>query len=57
LRLKAYDQALTGKVAAVLPLSSGLQTTTALYTVLIDLDATPIALLPGMTGQADIRLR
>ncbi len=57
LRLKAYDQAFTGKVSAVLPLSSGLQTTTALYTVLIDLDATPTALLPGMTGQADIRIR
>jgi multidrug resistance efflux pump len=57
LRLKAFDQAFTGKVAAVLPLSSGLQTTTALYTVLIDLDATPTALLPGMTGQADIRIR
>ena len=57
LRLKAFDQAFTGKIAAVLPLSSGLQTTTALYTVLIDLDATPAALLPGMTGQADIRIR
>lgn len=57
LRLKAFDQAFTGKVSAVLPLSSGLQTTTALYTVLIDLDATSTALLPGMTGQADIRTR
>ena len=57
LRLKAFDQAFTGKVSAVLPMSSGLQTTTALYTVLIDLDSTSTALLPGMTGQADIRTR
>lgn len=57
IRLKAFDQTFTGKVGAVLPISSGTQGTVSLYTVLIDLDSTSAALLPGMTGQAEINLQ
>ena len=55
LRLKAHVKSFTGKVGAVLGQSSGTQSGTALYTVLIDLDPTTDKLLPGMTGQAEIR--
>lgn len=54
IRLKANTDTLSGKVAAVLSNSSGTQSGTALYTVLIDLDKTNALLLPGMTGQANI---
>ena len=54
IRLKAYDQAFSGRVAAILPLSSGVQGTAALYTALIELDAADAVLRPGMTGQAEI---
>jgi multidrug resistance efflux pump len=57
IRLKAYDQTLTGKVGAILPVSSGTSSSVALYTVLIDLDPTTLSLLPGMTGQAQINLQ
>ena len=56
IRLKAFDTAISGKVSAVLPISSGLQGTVALYTAIIDLDKTDVMLFPGMTGQAEIRL-
>lgn len=54
IRLKAYTDNFTGKVSAVLSQSSGTQSGTAVYTVLISLDPTTRKLLPGMTGQADI---
>jgi HlyD family secretion protein len=54
IRLKAYTDDFTGKVSAVLSQSSGTQSGTAVYTVLISLDPTTRKLLPGMTGQADI---
>ena len=54
IRLKAYTDDFTGKVSAVLSQSSGTQSGTAVYTVLISLDPTTRRLLPGMTGQADI---
>ncbi len=54
IRLKAYTDDFTGKVSAVLSQSSGTQSGTAVYTVLIALDPTTRKLLPGMTGQADI---
>ncbi len=53
-RLKAFDQSFTGKVAAILPISSGTAGTLSLYTAVLDIDPTPAALLPGMTGQAAI---
>ena len=56
IRLKAFEQTLTGKVSAVLPMSSGTQGTLALYTALVDIDPTDAALRPGMTGQAEIQL-
>ncbi len=55
-RLKAHAEALTGKVTTVLGQSSGSQSGTALYTVLVDLDATAKRLLPGMTGQAEVAI-
>ena len=57
LRLKAFNDLFTGKVAAVLPASSGMQSSTALFTVLIDLDPSTANLLPGMTGSVDITIR
>ena len=54
IRLKAHSDVFAGKVAAVLSNSSGTQSGTAIYTVLIDLDKTNALLLPGMTGQASI---
>ena len=54
IRLKAYTEDFTGKVSAVLSQSSGTQSGTAVYTVLIALDPSTRKLLPGMTGQADI---
>jgi len=56
-RLKAHTESLTGKVSAVLAQSSGSQSGTALYTVLIQLDPSDKLLLPGMTGQAEISLK
>ncbi len=56
IRLKAYDQSFSGRVVAVLPLSSGVQGTAALYTALIELDAVDAILRPGMTGQAEISM-
>lgn len=56
IRLKAYDQLFTGKVAAQLAQSSGAQNGVALYTVLIDIDPAGQELLPGMTGQASITM-
>lgn len=57
IRLKAWSDALTGSVRAVLAQSPGTQSGTALYTVLIDVNADGRALLPGMTGQVDITTR
>jgi multidrug efflux pump subunit AcrA (membrane-fusion protein) len=59
IRLKAFPQTFTGKVSAILPLSSGTQGSVALFTANIDLDPAPanVALLPGMTGQAEIILK
>ena len=57
IRLKSFEEAFTGKVQAVLPISSGTQGNTAQFTVLIALDSPPtVALRPGMTGQAEIRV-
>jgi multidrug resistance efflux pump len=56
LRLKAHTDALTGKVNTVLGQSTGAQSGTALFTVLVDLDATGKRLLPGMTGQAEVAI-
>lgn len=56
IRLRAVEQALTGKVAAILAQSTGTTGSTALYTVLIDLDQTDVTLLPGMTGSAEITM-
>lgn len=56
IRLKAFTQTLSGKIKAVLPLSSGAQGTVSLYTALIDIDPSENQLLPGMTGQAEISL-
>lgn len=56
IRVKAHTEALTGRVSAILAQSSGATSGTALYTVLIDVDATQKMLLPGMTGQAEIDL-
>jgi len=57
IRLKAFEQAVTGKVSSILAQSSGSQGGAALFTVLIALDAPNPQLLPGMTGQAEIALR
>jgi multidrug resistance efflux pump len=54
IRLKAHSDVFTGKVSAVLGQSSGSQSGTALFTVLVNLDPTDKRLLPGMTGQAEI---
>lgn len=56
IRLRAIEQPLTGKVAAILAQSAGTTSGTALYTVLIDVDATNVTLLPGMTGSAEITM-
>lgn len=56
LRLKAFEQTFTGKVNAILPISSGTESSVALYTVIIDVDPAGQTLLPGMTGQAEIHL-
>ena len=57
LRLKAFDQTFSGIVESILPISSGTTSDVALYTAIIKLDSTDAALLPGMTGQADILLK
>lgn len=56
LRLRAFEQPFTGKVRAILPQSSGTQGTSALFTVVIELDPTDETLLPGMTGEAEIKI-
>lgn len=53
-RLKPYDKTFAGKVSAILPSSSGVQGTSALFTVIIALDPATEDFLPGMTGQAEI---
>jgi HlyD family secretion protein len=57
IRLKAHVTPLTGKVATVLSQSSGAQDGVALFTVLIDIDATDKLLLPGMTGEVELALK
>ncbi len=54
IRLKAVVQPIPAKVGVILPISSGAQGTTALFTTLITPDVADPALLPGMTGQAEI---
>ena len=56
-RLRAYDVSFAGKVSAVLAQSTGAQSGAALFTVLVNLDATDNLLLPGMTGQAEISIQ
>jgi multidrug efflux pump subunit AcrA (membrane-fusion protein) len=56
LRLRAFELPFTGKVRAILPQSSGAEGANALFTVVIELDPTDEALLPGMTGEAEIRI-
>ncbi|MCL6509192.1 MAG: biotin/lipoyl-binding protein [Anaerolineae bacterium] len=53
-RLRAVQTPLTGRVHAILPLSSGVLGADALFTVIIALDPTGELLLPGMTGQVEI---
>jgi multidrug efflux pump subunit AcrA (membrane-fusion protein) len=55
-RFKAFDQVFTGTVEAILPQSSGQLNGAALYTALIRIAPGDAALLPGMTGQAEIDL-
>lgn len=52
--LRAFDDPFTGKVAAIVPQSTGAEGGAALFTVLIELDPSQALLLPGMTGQAEI---
>jgi HlyD family secretion protein len=53
--LKAFpDAKLTGKVAAIAPLSGELVGDAATFAVRIDLDPTDLMLRPGMTGQVQI---
>ena len=53
--LKAFpDAKLTGKVAAIAPLSGELVGDAATFAVRIDLDASDLSLRPGMTGQVQI---
>jgi HlyD family secretion protein len=54
IRLTSYPDLFSGKVSAILALSTGTQNGAALYTVLIDLDPAKVPLLPGMTGQAAV---
>lgn len=56
IRLKAFEQTFTGKVNSILPISSGTESSVALYTVILDVDSAGQTLLPGMTGQAEIHL-
>ena len=46
---------LTGQVVRIVPQSSGLVGDAAVFTVVIDLDETELALLTGMTGRAEIQ--
>ena len=55
-RLKAFDQRFDAKVAAIVPQSSGEQGAAALFTVILNMDAGGQAVLPGMTGQAEIEI-
>lgn len=57
IRLKAYSEPLTGTVRSVLAQSSGVQSSSALYTAQISLAPTDKVIYPGMTGQADIVAR
>lgn len=54
IRLRAFEQTLSGEVESVLPVSSGTSSDVALFTAIIKLDSTDLALLPGMTGAAEI---
>ena len=55
-RLRATALSTTGKVASIVPQSSGAQGGAALFTVLIDLDPTSLkpGVLPGMTGRVEV---
>jgi HlyD family secretion protein len=54
--LKSYPTtSLTGQVVRIVPQSSGLVGDAAVFTVVIDLDETDLALLAGMTGRAEIQ--
>ena len=57
IRLRAFDQPFTGKVIAVLPRSAGAQGNAALFTVLIEVAPGGSTLLPGMTGQVEIKIQ
>jgi multidrug resistance efflux pump len=58
IRLRAFEQSLSGTVRAVLPRSAGTQGNAALFTVIIDVEATAgNTPLPGMTGQAEIEIK
>ena len=57
IRLKAFDKTFTGKVSYIIPLSTSTSDSLALFTAIIELDATDAGLLPGMTGQATIYLQ
>jgi multidrug resistance efflux pump len=53
--LKAFpDAKLSGKVVAIAPLAGEAVGDAATFAVRIDLDATDLALRPGMTGQVQI---
>jgi len=54
--LRAFDDPFAGKVAAIVPQSTGAEGGAALFTVLIELDPSQ-SLLPGMSGRAEIEAR
>ena len=61
IRLKPFDRAFDGRVRTILPQpassASAAAGSTAVFTALIDVDPAGEALLPGMTGQAEIAIR
>jgi multidrug efflux pump subunit AcrA (membrane-fusion protein) len=56
LSLKSYaGQSIAGTVAYIVPQASGQVGDAATFTVVIDVGQTPLELLPGMTGRAEIQ--
>lgn len=53
--LKSYpDRPISGSVAGIAPQASGTLGDAAVFTIMINLDETDLALRPGMTGRAEI---
>jgi HlyD family secretion protein len=55
LRLTSFNKTFTGKVQAIVPQGTPNGSDSAYFTLLIDIDPAGAELLPGMTGQAEIR--